>query len=272
MLRVIREVEPTWVIAENVRGLLSIDNGMVFEDCCSSLEALGYDVQPFVIPACGVGAPHRRDRIWIVAHRTDIGCDRGHEAKRWEEPDRVGWDEPWLEVATRLCGIFNGVSHFLDEIGGLNGEKSITVAGQDLPCLWQGFQQESFQWDIGGLDSVQFKANVFTVLWELFRKSYRQDFLSFESAEVQEAYLRNVWVGSEPGCPPQGWGYNQQYAEEHSNSLSQLSYEIALATKEVISRYGKDRTSRLKALGNAIVPQVVYQILMAIIEIERGKK
>jgi DNA (cytosine-5)-methyltransferase 1 len=77
MLRVIREVEPTWVIAENVRGLLSIDNGVVFEKCCSDLEALGYEVQPFVIPACAVNAPHRRDRVWIVAHSTSGGCFNG---------------------------------------------------------------------------------------------------------------------------------------------------------------------------------------------------
>ena len=68
MLRVIRESRPRWVIAENVAGLLSIENGMVFEQVCSDLEGEGYEVWPFVIPACAVGAPHRRDRVWIVAN------------------------------------------------------------------------------------------------------------------------------------------------------------------------------------------------------------
>lgn len=68
MLRVIREFKPTWVIAENVRGLLTWNEGLVFETVCADLESIGYEVQPIVIPACAVGAPHRRDRVWIVAH------------------------------------------------------------------------------------------------------------------------------------------------------------------------------------------------------------
>lgn len=68
MLRVIREVEPTYVVAENVRGLLGIESGNTYEEICSSLENLGYEVQSFIIPACAVNAPHRRDRVWIIAH------------------------------------------------------------------------------------------------------------------------------------------------------------------------------------------------------------
>ncbi len=73
MLRVIGECQPRWVVGENVRGLVSWSDGLVFETCCSDLEALGYSVQSFIIPACAAGnAPHRRDRVWIVAHRQDV--------------------------------------------------------------------------------------------------------------------------------------------------------------------------------------------------------
>ena len=69
MLRVIGECQPRWVVGENVRGLVSWSDGLVFETCCSDLEAIGYSVQSFIIPACSAGnAPHRRDRVWIVAH------------------------------------------------------------------------------------------------------------------------------------------------------------------------------------------------------------
>jgi DNA (cytosine-5)-methyltransferase 1 len=83
MLRVIREVKPTWVIAENVGGILTIGEGMVFEDCCLDLEKEGYEVQPFVLPACAVNAPHRRDRVWICAHSTngEHGAGRGQDGK-----------------------------------------------------------------------------------------------------------------------------------------------------------------------------------------------
>ena len=68
MLRAIREIKPRWVVGENVSGLLSWNEGVVFEEVQTDLEAEGYEVQSFVLPAASVGAPHRRDRVWIVAH------------------------------------------------------------------------------------------------------------------------------------------------------------------------------------------------------------
>ncbi len=71
MLRAIREIRPRWIVGENVYGLVNWSDGMVLEQVCADLENEGYEVQPFVIPACAVNAPHRRDRVWIVAHSTD---------------------------------------------------------------------------------------------------------------------------------------------------------------------------------------------------------
>ena len=78
MFAVIRNVRPDWVIAENVRGLVTWNDGMVLETVCADLESEGYEVQPLIIPAVAVGAPHRRDRVWIVAHAIDSG-QRGEE-------------------------------------------------------------------------------------------------------------------------------------------------------------------------------------------------
>jgi len=72
MLRAIQEIKPTFVIAENVAGILSIDDGLVFEQVCLDLEAEGYEVQPFVIPAAAKNAPHRRDRVWFVAIKNSM--------------------------------------------------------------------------------------------------------------------------------------------------------------------------------------------------------
>jgi DNA (cytosine-5)-methyltransferase 1 len=88
MLRAIREIQPSWVVGENVRGLTNWNGGLVFDEVQAELEAQGYEVTPFLLPACAVNAPHRRDRIWFVAfkntHRngwpSDIGksesCER----------------------------------------------------------------------------------------------------------------------------------------------------------------------------------------------------
>ena len=64
MLRVIQEARPNWIVGENVVGII----GLALDQVCSDLEACGYEVEPIIIPACGVDAPHRRDRIWIVGN------------------------------------------------------------------------------------------------------------------------------------------------------------------------------------------------------------
>lgn len=70
MLRAIREIQPRWVLGENVRGIVNWNGGMVFEQVLADLEDAGYEVTPYLVPACGVGAPHRRDRVWFVAKNT----------------------------------------------------------------------------------------------------------------------------------------------------------------------------------------------------------
>ena len=68
MLRAIREIQPTWVVGENVLGLVNWNDGLVFHEVQADLEAEGYEVQSYVLPAASVNAPHRRDRIWFVAY------------------------------------------------------------------------------------------------------------------------------------------------------------------------------------------------------------
>lgn len=69
MYRLIREIRPRWVICENVAGHVELGLDAVLSD----LDDAGYAATPFVIPACAVGAPHRRDRVWIVAHPAGLG-------------------------------------------------------------------------------------------------------------------------------------------------------------------------------------------------------
>lgn len=181
MFRVVSEIRPRWVVAENVSGLLTIEQGMAFERVCTDLESEGYTVQSFIIPACAVGAPHRRNRVWIVAHQnTNSSTDGGIEAQRRQKqyrhagatdeiqtspntnnrrqteqeqqtarceqynctsPNTVGgklqesrrrqllntkhniqhnlqpfWRRSWLEVATELCRVDDGLPGRLDRL------------------------------------------------------------------------------------------------------------------------------------------------------------
>ena len=181
MLRVIKEFKPTWIIGENVAGIRSMelvnsdsavesnpdiqedgenDYTTVLDGICNDLEGIGYEVQPIIIPACAVGAPHRRDRVWFVAHSLngEYGTSRGQSRETdglqginrqtlrsgriertdshapdttinrntkstrqqggtyrpWEvQYGRTGAGSNWLEVATRLCRMDDGVSEEL---------------------------------------------------------------------------------------------------------------------------------------------------------------
>ena len=68
MLRAVREIQPRWIVGENVFGIVNWSGGMVFDEVQADLEAEGYEVQAYVLPAAAVNAPHRRDRVWFVAH------------------------------------------------------------------------------------------------------------------------------------------------------------------------------------------------------------
>jgi len=83
MLRCIKEVKPRWIIGENVRGLVSWNGGMVFNEVYNDLEREGYEVQSFLIPAAGVNAPHQRYRIWFVAYSNN----------RWSENMQRKWKQ-----------------------------------------------------------------------------------------------------------------------------------------------------------------------------------
>lgn len=66
MLRAIQQIQPRWVVAENVHGITNWNEGVVFEEVCAEMEAQGYEVQPYVLPASGINAPHKRYRVWFV--------------------------------------------------------------------------------------------------------------------------------------------------------------------------------------------------------------
>jgi len=131
MLRVIRECAPRYVVGENVLGLVGWNGGLVFEEVCASLEAEGYAVQPYVLPAASVGAPHRRYRVFFVAYSSDGGrggrsCEQRQERRQGmvsgkREGREVGseatgrrgmWDQ--FPTVPSVCGGDDGLSKELD--------------------------------------------------------------------------------------------------------------------------------------------------------------
>ena len=191
MHRAIREINPTWVIGENVTGITTMvessqttymgrtsdlfephdlyreESRFTLERICQDLEAEGYEVQPIIIPACAVGAPHRRDRIWIIAHRTDPGAEtmqqggqdgvlpNGHAAHT--DSHRHGERTDKQECIARSCGETNPrqgsenrAAPNANELGDFPHQESAGVEGsRSVRLPKQGERSEKTEWADG---------------------------------------------------------------------------------------------------------------------------
>jgi len=169
MRRVIEEVRPRWVVAENVPGLIKLALDQVLSD----LEALGYTVGAVTIPACAVDAPHRRERLWIVGYaessqrglstqsRTDdlesqrSGADVAHAAQqrgqrrpmgpRQAEPqgphERVAGLRRW-EPEPGVGRVAHGVPHRVDRLKAL-GNAIVPQIAEEIGRMILAVEQES---------------------------------------------------------------------------------------------------------------------------------
>ena len=117
MFRIIQEFTPRWIIGENVRGIVNIQDGVVFEAVCTDLEGEGYEVRPFNIPAAGVGAPHRRERIWIIANRKESMVNP--DDVRLEQHNTAEEETSWWRTSTT----FEPTSDVVNTISNDEGRK-----------------------------------------------------------------------------------------------------------------------------------------------------
>lgn len=131
MLRAIREIQPSWIIGENVSGLINWNGGMVFEDVQADLEAEGYEVIPFILPASSVQTQHRRDRVWFVGRISHSGsirqcgpdntkegykCNERGEAQCFVKPLYRASDKFYREDESEITRDTHGLSERLDGI------------------------------------------------------------------------------------------------------------------------------------------------------------
>lgn len=140
MLRVIKELQPTWVIGENVPGIVHLALDTVLSD----LEDAGYSAQPFIIPACGVDAPHKRERVAIVAYA--IGKQLGEQrkpanaskdgGKRDDHAGREAADGIWerWQNQSATCGMADGVRARVHEADSHTGGVRLQ-RGSEIPVL-----------------------------------------------------------------------------------------------------------------------------------------
>jgi len=110
MLRTIREIKPRWIVGENVRGLLNWNGGVVLDEIYTDLEDEGYKVWTFVLPAASVNAPHRRDRVWIVAYSSSLRHRGGNIRPKTNKVQGYEMGEGFGQHRNRIWGETEGRS------------------------------------------------------------------------------------------------------------------------------------------------------------------
>ena len=190
MFKIIEQKKPTWVIVENVGGFINV----ALDDVCLDLEAEGYATQSFIIPACGVEAPHRRDRIWIIGKRDVVDSD-----------------------STRT-------GHGHGEVQGQNGEVQ---------------QRNDYA--------------------ESNHASEKQDVADSDSERLQRGEEARNFRGEGEEA--------EQFSTRYIEFFEQNYWRIEPRVGRVANGI-PNRVDRLKSLGNAIVPQIIYHIGLAILKEE----
>lgn len=205
MARVIDECRPRWILGENTPGII----GMELDNCLADLESIGYEAWPVVIPACGVGAWHQRQRVWIVAHadtqRSTTGISGSFQRKE------------------RNTGIAHDRGH------------QITSPNAERGGRWESVRADTAQ---GPLSPAIRQEGAF--------RTGSGGEVSFDSDELGQLPPENeIRAGCNPAVDADWWSVESRVR----------------GVPDGLSTGVDRRAARLKALGNAIVPQVAYQIM-----------
>jgi site-specific DNA-cytosine methylase len=188
------------------------------------------------------------------------------------------WDISWPEVAANLLRMDDGLSIRMDEyLQGVGNAPTIkNLSRQDVRVLRDAFQQEEVRNTFGRLWKISDPPLLLNLMCRIEAFANGSGDILQTSAGVQASILRPLWKQAKSGCASRGWRHSEQHRREHEDAMPFLPYEIALEIKEAWDcvrltqeAISARRVSRLKALGNSIVPQVAYEICKGIAEIER---
>lgn len=330
MLRVIAELRPRWVIAENVRGAVNL----ALDTVKMGLEGEGYKVWPFVIPASAFGAPHRRERLFVVGCREDVGDGANERIQRyWTEGEQVTETHAGKGLFVRSgCGVdgmmwatpncmdvlpsrsFEAMKRQATNGARKNRSRPGNLREQIDPLMHLAYIEASLE--ANNVPKEQWEEKIAERMGKLWPTSQNRDYksrkrvdssspyyqLNTEVAKIQEGQLNPDWVECLMGFPigwtnpevdepepwpgwpaPMGvkmWGTHTAFGTVRSKEFirdsvtpaefvslgmeaEQYPYEPPRVAKGI-----KNRADRIKALGNAVVPQQVYPLLKAISEIE----
>lgn len=321
MLRAIRQIQPTWVVGENVAGILSMvqpgeavkmgsqanifdevediyncKQQFIVETVCKDLECEGYSVQPFVIPACAVGAPHKRDRVWFIARLAEDSVGNG--CNRWDckcEEDSKKWQQRLSRTgdSQRICvqeentvtdSCYSGDESLRKRQAEILPDETFTNATCRRNMSQQESQGTAYEGRTDDGKPKEWRTSAEQSdglhLFPRFLPRNRREFLSggtygladnsggerwnsIQYVDGQPQGAQEEECRNEQSCGtdcPQSWWRNFPTVAPICRGNDGIPFDISHLTIP----FTRWRQESIKALGNAMVPQVVYEIFRAI--------
>ena len=325
MLRVISEIKPTYVVGENVSGLLSWNGGLVFDEVRADLETQGYEVAVFVLPAAGVNAPHKRERVWFVAlnasNAKNAGfspCFAGQRQKQFGGGYKSMGPRQWDRFPTQpaVCSRNDGVFAITHGIAIQENRKNMDRNLVTKLCLEEGRLKVDFltgkiyslkqrgkegkEIELLGSDcngyivhtisyngfKIQLRAH--QIVWIAANGVYDKSNLMIDhiNRNKKDNRLENLRLVDAKGNRENATKYNGKLTNEQKDMIVSLYKEDGIPIRELAEDFGisksrvhqiikehnglygitflKWRNETIKAGGNAIVPQVAFEIFKAI--------
>jgi DNA (cytosine-5)-methyltransferase 1 len=240
-IRVVAECKPRWFIGENVEGLININNGMVLRQVQTDLEDQGFQVQCIIVPAAGIGAFHQRKRIWIIGfNATNSNNNGSYRSQRDatkqscnEQKDRLSFRDD-KDVPNSDSKLSNGC--------GSSTRNSITEQ-QRLDS------NEKKNWN-----EVRSKA-------ERCSEQDREDVPNTNSERSQRH-------GVSTNMETEQRQISSKNSIKEQQTWWQTQSEFCGIPNGISATLDKDRSNRIKSLGNSIVPQIARQLGLSIMEAE----
>jgi DNA (cytosine-5)-methyltransferase 1 len=263
MLRAIQEIKPRFVIAENVFGITNIDGGLVFEQVCLDLENEGYEVQPFIIPACAKNAPHRRDRCWFIGIYTNTPSIGLHRQKHEQKLGSTRWSKFQFGKSKIKSNATNSNCNGLNE---RNGKDEINTS-------------QGGEYALGDIDTSHCNGDDAYTECEGLEghnrerqrcSKHRDHKRVFIGAKSQFAITNTNGIGlRRKGDRIRRSRFNGQKSSPNNWNNFPTQSPICSGDDGIPDKldgitFPKWRAESIKGYGNAIVPQIAYQLFQII--------
>ena len=245
IIRILQASKPKWIIAENVKGLVSVEDGLLLQNCITSLEAEGYEIQSVIIPACAKNAPHKRDRIWIIGQLVANTENGRGEQTEWQRGE---------SVRGRSNDFSRSETEGQEDIRAVVADSKIKQSNESTNDTRVSKQKQ------GEFRGSGCRENVANTKSKGLQGRQFSSTISNKGNEVSNIRTRDSERSTSRSAVKQRVGL---LADGISRGLLR-HFDREPEHIPRVTKGEKDRAKKLKALGNSIVPQVAAEILLAI--------